>query len=178
MRIQQLMAAHIQDLTTLEGQQAFKLLLAPIVAKTAQEQTTFYRIYEAYLKDIQQPIEEVPPPPPPEEPQKERSWRWIWGILFLTLLAAMIAGYFRTEGVELEAFQFRAFLEQDTIYFTNKTAPKRTEESSVSMDTGRYAEQPAVGTNETRLANGGPPNRRHRYIIGRLCAFWRPMAIP
>ncbi len=137
LRIQQLMAAHIQELTTLEGQRDFKYQLAPLIAKTAHEQKLFYQVYDTYLEEIQQPLETVPPPPlpPPVEEEPAQNWKWLWALLVLLLLGAIVVGRWWTVTVDLEksyAFQERnnrtRFAAIDSIFLDNKTEPRYQED--------------------------------------------------
>ena len=135
LRLQQLVSAHVRELTTLEGQLAFKYKLAPIVAKTAHEQQQFYRIYDAYLAEIQiaevPPKEQVGPLPPTESAVDNRWWRWVWLAAFLLLLTGIVAARWITVRADYEdRFRFQErngktqFTATDSIYLDNLTKEK------------------------------------------------------
>ena len=76
----------------LDDPASLKYRLGPLIATNAEEQETFYRIFDKYLLDLR--AEEVaPPPPPPEDPLRwwEKVPRWLWAALLA--LGLLVGGY-------------------------------------------------------------------------------------
>ena len=76
----------------LDDPASLKYRLGPLIATNAEEQETFYRIFDKYLLDLR--AEEVAPPPPPlEEPLRwwEKVPRWLWATLLA--LGLLVGGY-------------------------------------------------------------------------------------
>ena len=131
MRVQQLLADQVVQLTTKAGQAAFKYQLAPILAKTTTEQEHFYRIYEDYLADIQEPLVELEQPPVEIKPStSKRTGRWWWTILLLlALLIGIGSEWLFPEPTATYYFTSRnnqnEFASGDSIFLYNQAAPDK-----------------------------------------------------
>ena len=76
----------------LEQPEELKYRLAPLIATNAEEQKTFYRIFDKYLLDLRTE-EAAPPPLPPKEPLHwwEKVPRRLWATLLA--LGLLVGGY-------------------------------------------------------------------------------------
>jgi len=103
-----------------------KLLLAPVFARSAEEQKRFYEVFDRYAEDLKKTP--APPPPPPSFWEKVRSVlksQWLYGVLAITLGMAWAAyqwGYLlRYDTFPMPELEMSRAVVGDTVHCKNLT---------------------------------------------------------
>ncbi|MEL7161003.1 MAG: hypothetical protein AAFN92_09605, partial [Bacteroidota bacterium] len=108
----------------------FGLRLGPVLCRSGAEQETFARVYAAYVAELRETTEVLPPPAPAAAPKwydRFKEERWVMGLLGLVLLGMLtwyLIGQSRDEPVPDFVAQIEGdhmITEYDTLTLLNRT---------------------------------------------------------
>lgn len=126
LRVQHLLADSRADWRSAEGRAALMYELAPLLCRNRVEQEAFYKAYETFLKELEEPVKEN------VEPEKKGFWKrygkTVAGVLTLVLSGWLIARQLQTqENIQVDfGVSADTAAPGDTIFFKNRSSVKDT----------------------------------------------------
>lgn len=129
LRVQHLLADSRAEWRSTEGRAALMYDLAPLLCRNRTEQEAFYKAYETFLRELEEPVREE------ELPEKKGFWKRYWKTL-TGLLTLMIAGWYVAQQIPIKenitiSFSIKdgsktSFEPGETIFFENQSIVKDT----------------------------------------------------